>query len=466
MNIKKNKLNDISSFLIKERTRRNRLIYTWCTNSILFIISVALLALYIPYAKPIWIDEFLHFALGGFESTVEVLKVIDKTTKTFNHGQTGFYMLIDYYLLKIFGANAFAMRLPSLISGCLLIIAGIIFLRAKKIGLIGQIAYVVALFGQVNLMNYIGEARPYMPLASSVVGVLAYYSITEDNRDKAIVNILGWSSVLWGALMHPYFILYWFAVCIFSIWSKWFNNQKRLKMKELANLINVQLACTVLVLTIGLGSLTWLRTRTEIFKFDPFQWITQTLWVEFTAFSHFAFISNARIYISLAVFCPLIYVILPRKNKINIKEFVEPSIMIIGALIISSLLAFISYTQSYWILPRQWIASQAIVVLGYAWIVGIVMKKVEKINKIISVVSGLLIMGYLMAEVEPKVKIKVIEKIEDIKKNKLFENNEAINKKNITIPTSNDEWVMLARKNIKQGGVVWPVFRSYYEITK
>lgn len=446
--------------------KENNLVYACRTNGILFVLSVALLALYMPYAKPIWIDEFLHFALGGFENTAEVLTIIDKTTTTFNHGQTGFYMLIDYYLLKIFGASAFAMRLPSLISGCILIVAGITFLHIKKISLIGQVTYLVALCGQINLMNFIGEARPYMPLAASVMGVLAYYSIPIEERNKVITNILGWVSVLWGALMHPYFILYWFAVCLFSLWSKWFNNKEELNVKQIAKFINMPLVCTGIVLTLSLGSLTWLRTRTEIFKFDPFQWITQTLWAEFTAFSHFAFISNARIIILMAVICPLSYLVLSRENKKIIKEFVEPTILIVGALFISLILAFISYTQSYWILPRQWVASQGIVVLGFSWVIGIVIKKIEKFNKVIATVLGIIIIGCLIGEQETKIKNKINETMQNIKNNNSFIKNDIMNTGNIIIPTSNDEWVMLARRNINEGGKVWPVFRKYYEMAE
>ena len=50
--------------------------------------------LYMGLWRGLWFDELLHFAMGGM--TFEYLvRTIDYTTIHVNHGQTGFYMLLD-----------------------------------------------------------------------------------------------------------------------------------------------------------------------------------------------------------------------------------------------------------------------------------------------------------------------------------------------------------------------------------
>jgi hypothetical protein len=76
------------------------------------LVGIAGLGLYSQYRHPIWIDEFLHFALGAFSGPDDGWEVIQQTILSFNFSQTGIYMMADFWLLKLFGADALALRLP------------------------------------------------------------------------------------------------------------------------------------------------------------------------------------------------------------------------------------------------------------------------------------------------------------------------------------------------------------------
>src|SRR6516225_1445984 len=77
------------------------------------IIAALGIVLYSGYRHPIWIDEFLHFAFGAMSSASEAWSAIVQSIGQFNFNQTGIYMLVDFWLLKLFGASAFHYACPA-----------------------------------------------------------------------------------------------------------------------------------------------------------------------------------------------------------------------------------------------------------------------------------------------------------------------------------------------------------------
>lgn len=133
-------------------------------SALLGLLGCALIVAYASIGRPLWIDEFLHFAFGGFPSTVSAWHAIRHSIGSINFGQTGIYMLLDYWLLKAFGANAVALRFPSILSAGLTLWGGLEFLQKRRYPAIWQFILVVCYLGQATLMYYTGEARPYMAL--------------------------------------------------------------------------------------------------------------------------------------------------------------------------------------------------------------------------------------------------------------------------------------------------------------
>ncbi len=159
--------------------------------------------LFSGFGKPMWIDEYLHFAFGGM-NFFEAINVLESSTGSgVNWGQTGTYLLMDNLLLSLFGANLLAFRLPSILSGFVLIIAAIYFLRLKGQNLFFQWLVVFAFLAQSSLMYYAGESRPYMPMSSAAVAALAFYAVPISKRSTFVGYFLAFWSFIWGALMHP-----------------------------------------------------------------------------------------------------------------------------------------------------------------------------------------------------------------------------------------------------------------------
>ena len=188
--------------------------FAW--NLLLIIFSTLTIFRFSSLGRPIWIDEFLHFAFGSATSIVDAWNMF-LLSLPINHGQTGIYMMLDYFLLKAFGANTLALRAPSIFCGAWLLFVANQFIKFQGFHYIWRLVVIFALFLQVGLMYFVGEARPYMPLAASVVGVLTYYSAPYGDRKYFFIRAIGYISVFIGVCTHPYFSIYWAFIYIFSV---------------------------------------------------------------------------------------------------------------------------------------------------------------------------------------------------------------------------------------------------------
>ena len=65
-------------------------------NVIIFFYAITVVILYCALDKPIWFDEIFHFCLGGFSSVDSAWHALKQSLTDWNHGQTGFYMMLDY----------------------------------------------------------------------------------------------------------------------------------------------------------------------------------------------------------------------------------------------------------------------------------------------------------------------------------------------------------------------------------
>ena len=415
------------------------------------------------FGKPIWIDEFLHFALGSHHSTREVWETIRQTTVNVNHGQTGFYMLLDYWLMKVFGASLLALRAPSILSTLWLLTSGFLILRTRGFGWIWMYLLVFCLMGQSTLMGYVAEARPYMPLVAASSGTLLYYLQTLESRNKLWVRLFGLCSVIWGVLMHPYFAVYWAMLWVFTYWYHCHSGNLQIGIRALVLHLNIRLSLAGATLFFLIGALTWMRPGPQ-FDLDPFQWIANDgYWNTLFDISLFQFLRPiGGIFTGLLLVSLMVYVFLPAQMKFYLKPIIPPLILIIAMLIITGLLTLVSIYRDYWILPRQWVASIALVAVGFVWLIAEFSRLISRLHCSIGVAVYVSTLLYVMHLVIPP----------GINRYKELENNFARLDRvvrysqeqplNIISPKTNDEWVALATRNIQAGGDVWPVFRTYY----
>jgi hypothetical protein len=237
--------------------------------AVLCAMAVYLVVSYASIGRPIWLDEFVQFGLGSHLSTEDVWNTFRQKYGDHFTGQTGAYMIIDYWLLKLFGASAFWLRIPSVASALFMAYATIVFFHVRGFEPFWSLLAILALFCQSNLMHYAGEARPYMPLAAASVGVLAYYSIPYSMRGKWWAFSLGLVAILLGALMHAYFPVYWLALACFTFWDVQGYSIREFNLASFIRHCNPLLSAIGAILYFSIGTATWMRGGPDL-HLDPF----------------------------------------------------------------------------------------------------------------------------------------------------------------------------------------------------
>lgn len=402
----------------------------------LTLLGLVILALYSSWGRPLWLDEYLHFAFGGFASWGEAWAAVQSSTTNINHGQTGFYLMLDYGLLNMFGANLFALRFPSLISGAILLFSAALFLRRKNLGAVAIAAAFLLLAAQPNLMYFIGEARPYMPMAASAMAALAYFASSAEQRSGGAMKAFIWITMVWGALMMPYYLVYLpvIAATMFLI-----SGQPR-TIKRFIAFINLPLQITSALLGIGIGALTWLRGSPN-FQRDP--WLIVRPLVD----------SLTVAQVIGALFVVVLIIVTFRFGRTDPRG---PLLLFVVMGALAMFFALLSYLQSYWILPRQFVASQAIMTLAVVWGVGLALKASPQTPK--RLLSGAFAVLILFAA--GRAGVQQVERLQD------WENNgyPAAGRPGDLEYQGID--VGPANQNVAEGGPVRPEFTAIYDQPK
>ena len=436
----------------------------WVTVLVSILASAYILAAYSSFTRPIWIDEFLHFAFGSHRSTSETWQSISDTLPTFNFGQTGFHMLVNYWTLHHFGASSFLMRLPSLLAAGLLLFSSVQIAIRLRFGPAWTLLLLASYFCQQNLMHYAGEARPYMPLAASVMGMLAFYLIPSEER-TLLTRLLGAFSISLGAIFHPYFAFYWLLLAILTFIFQETHLTWRLIFSGFIRHCDPLISAPAAIAYLLLAKLTWLK-GTPDFQMDPFQWIKgDGLFTTFSQIAHFQFLGKAHPAPFFFIGAVLLASAIPRvRHNPHFRRLAPPIALLVLALGISLFLSAASYHRNYWILPRQWVASQAICCLAVIWFAREIGELARTQWRYLHIpILGLI--GYLLLQTAPSIyRAKAVDVA--ARAHVLMHPVESANRPEVIeptlVPVGNDEWVALANQNIKAGGPVWAIFRKFY----
>ncbi len=442
--------------------RETRLI-RWLGYACLLVLAGIALGLDARLGRPIWIDEFLHFAFAGFPDTASAWSAIAKSIGSINFNQTGLYMIVDFWLLKLFGASAFILRLPSLLSAAFLLLGAVIFMRNRGYSSLWQVVVIVGMFAADPLMQYTGEARPYMPLAAAAVGILAFYSAPPERRGRGTM-VLGYAAALLGAAFHPYFPAYWAVALLFSygVWVA--EDRAALSVASALRFANPWLIAAGVAIYAAVAELSWLPRRVPL-NFDPFQWIPRDyFWLHFWDLEHFAFLRDpndlrewtTRWSVPLAMLITAaLGLLLPRRFGSRLRPFVAPLVLLVLAVGLSLLVSWLSIRSHYWILGRQWIGSFPLVVIAVVWFFAEAGRQLSLLTRFAGPLLALAALWCFSSSIERFLPGRVAEMTAPAS----HQSDPPADQ----LPTDNTGWVALANENIAQGGPVWPVFRSFYD---
>ena len=427
------------------------------SDLLLGVSFIVMLVIFGAWSRPIWLDEMLHFSMGEM-SLLEALQTIDYTTIELNHGQTGIYMLADWALLQIFGASAIALRLPSLIACLVLMWAAVLFLRNRGMNWFWQWFVLVALAGSSMWVYFIGEARPYMPLAASAVALVAFYCATPAQRNTWPVRFVGALGLIGGALFHPYWI-YFVAMAIgFGLLVTWSDRAWSLSLKSAWRFAGGWLVVVAFVMFFVVGQLTWMR-RVRSFSYDPFESLGSPA-SAFELMLRHHLVGDFRtqwVFLAAAV---LIVVISTRPFRRAARLFL-PIVLLILGLVSSLLISYLSYIRDYWIFERQWVGGVALCLLAMVWLFGELWKAGAGSRLWWRRIPSSIFVVLIAIGAVTSVRAEVDARSTWAESNAKFAA-EARSPEEILADLGDENVVYAANVNIVRGGPVWPGFSDYY----
>lgn len=428
----------------------------------LFIFVLLFVRISIP-VSPIWVDEYLHFSLSVAPQWKDALRSIHETTGTvkLNHGQTGFYMFLNYLFLTFFGASYWALRIPSYLSYVASSVAGFYFLRQMNVSFFLRIVFVMALSFSSLSSTHGAEARPYMPLQATVLGFLwAWHNYLE--AEGRLISLVGIS--LLGVLFHPFFVLYAGLILVLSILflpEIRSNVIAKIKSKKEITIL-LPSAFLLIVVFVALGHFTWFSSMGQLRGRDPYEWIKSD--------------KPLYLYNLAVVFHPLgkfwvpigslisLFLVWKRREGEYIDLFHRYLYLALLFTISQFILCYITIKSEYWVLPRQWVAGQAISFLVSAILLEVLVRKISWISKaptrnFLNVAAVIMVLFFLIFSIDFRWKNRLAPKFDREKISQLL--TEYKSKGEVSM----ENQVIMANENLLYGGPVWNLFGRVYGYT-
>jgi hypothetical protein len=280
------------------------------------------------------------------------------------------------------------------------------------------------------------------------------------------MRLLGAGPIWFGVLFHPYFPVYWLLMAIFGFVMHPVGATWRDKAVGFLRHCDPLLAIPAALACLMLAKLTWLSGASRL-DLDPFQWIrAEGLFRTFIVLTHFQFLGKGNLVPLLALGLGLLGLLDPSvRNSQSFRRIGQPLVLLALALSMSAVLSVISYRRGYWILPRQWVASDALCCLAVVWCAKEFADWLKPLGRYADLAVVALLAWTPVLEA-PDIYREKAGDVSTLAKAVFHPPKRAapvaappIDK----LPADNDAWVTLANENIAAGGPVWPVFRRFYQ---
>ncbi len=412
----------------------------------LLALAVGLTSLRFFSEAPLWGDEVLQFAFGAYDSTAEAWHWVRATSTNINMGQTGAYIMLDFWSLKAFGASRFAMRWPSFLAGVLLAAALVRLFAAWRLPWAWGVVAIVGIHGQSCLTDLMPNARYYLPLVAGSFAVGAYYFSAPADRGRG-TTALGVAGMLVGGLFHPYFPGYAAGLCLLAFGWHVDAGRMRPRLAALWAHADPRIWPIGALCWIGIGRATWMRGvpkwETDVWQFTGRGAAAAMTYVG----THLDFLAAPGPWFAVAAFAGAVALALRTAGRPDLRW----SLGWLGFALASSLaLSAESLRHGYPVFLRQWSVAATMLPVGFAWLGASLTRSWRPRTAGLAVAIALAVVG---SRTIPRAVVwqrlapapapaRPISK--DVR------------------PSDMPGWVELANRNCAEGGPVYPVFRTFY----
>jgi MFS family permease len=445
----------------------------------MWIVAVFITISYSGFGKPIWIDEFLHFAFGAMDTSEAVATLNGSLGAGVNWGQTPTMFMLDHILLTNFGANLWVLRLPSAIAGFLLIMLAVYFLRLRGIGRTFQWLMIAAFAAQGNFMAYVGEARPFMLMASTAVALLVFFSLDLKQRRTWLGVLIGVYAIAFGAMVHPYWVIFLVLTVIFGLSIRGLSvaNQYsfRIAIKE-SSPIWIGIGIVIYAVT---AITSWAKAQST-FTTNPYEFVESPLGaVRLIVSTHFQFLelptewgipylppwqdlfNIPRILIFMLIATTLVYLI---RSNVKNRKLLAP-LVLLGFGVFSTLaFSLLTLHRSYWIVQRQWLGGIALSTVAIIWLIAVLWNRDQSNRRNFGSALALLVTLVIACNAIGSLsrQIEVIRTHNDAFLE--FQQETRDEEDLIQFARESGSWVYVANVNAVRGGKVWRGLTGYYGI--
>ncbi len=343
----------LMTFKAKFRLRKNG--HYWDSEFwIAFAISLVVVFVFSGFNRPLWIDEYLHFAIAGvsFDQAFDIMYL---TNTDVNHGQTWFYQIASIELLHLFGAGTLGLRSLSWIASLVTLLSAYLLFRTFSVKPILQILFLAGVVLVPTISFELGNSRSYVVLLmSTALSTLALFTTMAPSRVPQHVKLLFTVGVTVGSLNHPYFAatLLTLLAAVFLARRLTFGENVFVTMKLMRFYVGVSLLS--FMLSIFVGQLTWMRGSRDFSYMDPFDWLPIGLEI---------FI-GASLLVVIGMIGSLTFYLREYRSRVLSPQLAAGLSLMIAGLSLCLLFSWISFLRNYWILPRQWLPGMLLALFG------------------------------------------------------------------------------------------------------
>jgi hypothetical protein len=428
--------------------------------------------LYAGWFRPLWIDEVGQLALGVVPADSLIAFLYETSGPSINRGQTGLYNLVDWMLLQAFGANAVAMRLPSLVAGFSLLLLAGYFMRLRGFSRRWQALTIIMLIASPAVMQWTGQARIYAPLAAATMAMAVYYQLPMARRASGIGYAIAIIAFPLGAITHPYWIVFAVLLGLLAVWQT--HTTDGLSLSAALRALPWKWLLVSGAVYLGIGALTWMRGNggpQDLWEqHGPESAIREYVYLHLSPFIPTREIPPRLLVGVIGLAAVLAIAILILRSLAPLRA---PLLLGLVAAVSSLLIALSNIFGTYWIESRQWVAGAALATVAWSWLVaeawtlGRTIRKAQGPNRrktkglLLVVLSATACVASLLAcgsvvkdglnqwqadrQVWAEYKARYVPSLELL-----------------PTPSTQDEFNELATINVAVGGDVWPSVGSFY----
>lgn len=411
---------------------------------------IALLSLvFSGFNRPIWIDEYLHFAMAGIPWG-QTFELMASTNANVNHGQSWLHQTLSVATLSILGAGTIGLRFVSWVATIGMLVAFYALLRTFSVPPTLKLMFAGVLVAIPTTAFELGNSRSYIFLMTATA-VSAWVLFSTMILEKTnIFHVLAFTgAVLVGAMSHPYFPVVLCGIVAAFLMSQFLVTRSFIFIREQRIVRLFLISVLAGVVSVAAGYFTWMRGSPDFAGEDPFGWLPVGI----------EFFTITTILLSLVAITLVVFAAIPQSHSLRIP--IEPKLaagltLVILGPALALLFSWVSIARDYLVLPRQWLPGIILFSLGVTLLLAhlLVKAKTPLAHQAQAIAVGILTIFSLGGGIGREVVA--------IQLNSQYWPELGISQLSENINSPGDFFSTAGNLNIKCGGVVWPEHSLFY----